>query len=450
MLAVVLAAGGGYYVFTQRQAQAVAESKPNIRTAVIDRGTLTLTVSANGSIAAKRRANLSFDAPGVITAVAVVEGQQVMAGALLAEQDNTLQQLALEQAKTALTIAQLNLQRLTAPVDPRDVALAESQVKAAEGTLRALYAPYGSAALRSAQAQYTQSLAALEAATQRRKDVGGQSGPDSNAFQLALAQEGQASFGAEIARLQVEIVKRGPDTRLVAAAKTQVDAAQARVAQLKAGAPNAQVEQAQLAIEQAKTNVAQAERQLKATQLYAPFGGTVTALNLQRGSLSVNGVPAITLVDTSQLYIELRVDEVDVAQLSENQTVRLTLDALPGVNVTGKIEFIALIASQAAAVTNYPVKIVIDPTTAPIRVGMSASATITVNEVTGVVRVPNAFVRIDRRANQAYVNLVTAAGTLAEVPVNLGVRTDEYSEVLAGLVEGDVIGISLDSNFSLF
>jgi multidrug efflux pump subunit AcrA (membrane-fusion protein) len=181
-----------------------------------------------------------------------------------------------------------------------------------------------------------------------------------------------------------------------------------------------------------------------------PRATTASGLGAQpRGAPGLH-LPAITLVDTSQLYIELRVDEVDVAQLSEDQAVRLTLDALPGVNVTGKIEFIALIASQAAAVTNYPVKIVIDPTPAPIRVGMSASATIIVDEVTGVVRVPNTFVRIDRRANQAYVNLVNPDGTLAEVPVNLGIRTDEYSEVLTGLVEGDVIGISLDSNFSLF
>ncbi len=46
-------------------------------------------------------------------------------------------------------------------------------------------------------------------------------------------------------------------------------------------------------------------------------------------------------------------------------------------------------------------------------------------------------------------NLVNADGTLTEIPVKLGLRTEEYSEVVSGLNEGDHVGVNLDSGFSL-
>jgi multidrug efflux pump subunit AcrA (membrane-fusion protein) len=66
------------------------------------------------------------------------------------------------------------------------------------------------------------------------------------------------------------------------------------------------------------------------------------------------------------------------------------------------------------------------------------------------LRVPNLYVRLDRRTNEAFVNLVNADNSLTEVPVSLGFRTEDYSEVLGGLNEGDTVGINLDSNFDLF
>ncbi|MBX3081511.1 MAG: efflux RND transporter periplasmic adaptor subunit [Anaerolineae bacterium] len=453
LLVLVVAAvivAGGYWVWQQQQATA-AEQKPNIRTATIDRGSLTLLVNANGNIAPERSVRLSFDAPGIVAEIDAKEGQMVSAGQILARQDDTAQRLAVEQAKANLNVAELSLRRLQAPPDPRDLAVAEAQVKTAEASYNALFSTITPAQIRAAEAQYNQAVAAYETATQRRKDTGGQYPTDSVPFQLALAQEGQASFNAEIARLQVQLLRRGPDGRTVAAAKAQIEASKARLDQLKAPVPQVQIDQATISIDQAKFALEQAERQLEKVVLTAPFSGVVSTIAIRQGALSVTGVPAIVLVDVSRFHVDVRVDEIDIGLLREGQPVALTVDALGGAALSGRVDRIALVADQSGTVTTYQVRMALDPTEAKIKAGMTVSAAITVQEVIDVVRVPNQFVRLDKRTNQAYVNLVNSTGTLTEIPIQLGLRTEEYSEVVVGLREGDTVGINLDAGgFSLF
>lgn len=450
LVIIALFAGGGYW-FWQQQQTASAQQQPNIRTATIDRGSLTLVVNANGNIAAERSVRLSFDAPGLVAEIAVQEGQTVRAGQVLARQEATAQQLAVEQARANLNVAELTLKRLQAPPDPRDLAVAEAQVKAAEASYNALFSTITPAQIRAADAQVAQAVSAYEVAIQRRKDAGGQYATDSIPFQLALAQEGQASFNAEIARLQAQILKRGPDGRTVAAAKAQIAASQARLDQLKAPPPQVQIDQANISIDQAKFALEQAQRQLDKVVLTAPFDSTVSSVTIRQGALSVTGVPAIVLIDVSRFHVDVNVDEIDIGLLREAQPVALTVDALDGAALTGKVDRIALVADQTGTVTTYQVRMLLDPTSAKVKAGMTVSAAITVQEVTDVVRVPNQFVRLDKRNNQAFVNLVDANGTLTEIPIQLGLRTEEYSEVVSGLNEGDVVGINLEAgSFSIF
>ncbi len=440
----------GVVVFI-RQREANESQRPNIRTVTIDRGDLVLTVNATGAIAPAQTAKLSFDTPGIVQEVLVEEGQPVQAGQLLARQDDSGQKLAVSQAEANLNVAQLTLQQVMAPPSDKDIAVAEANIKAAQGAYNALLSSVNPNAIHVAELRYQQAKTAWDDAITHRKDIGGRVSTESPTYQLALAQEGQASFLAEIARLQVQLLKRGVDGRALSAAKARIDEAKAQLERLKAGPPKIQVDRAQLAIDQAKIAVDQVQRQLDGTQLRAPFSGIVTGLSVKAGALSLSNIPAIVLTDTSQLHVDVKVDEIDIGQVRQGQSVRLALDALPDNPLTGTVDQIALTANQDAAVVTYDVRVALDPTGAPVRVGMTASATVIVQELRNVLRAPNLYVRLDRRTNQAFVNLVNADGSLTEVPVSVGLRAEEYSEVVGGLNEGDTIGINLDaSNFSLF
>src|ERR1041385_6269295 len=61
----------------------------SVQKATVDKGDIQLTVSATGSVVAKRQPNLSFTTSGRVTQIMVTEGQQVKAGDVLATIDDT-------------------------------------------------------------------------------------------------------------------------------------------------------------------------------------------------------------------------------------------------------------------------------------------------------------------------------------------------------------------------
>jgi hypothetical protein len=70
---------------------------------------------------------------------------------------------------------------------------------------------------------------------------------------------------------------------------------------------------------------------------------------------------------------------------------------------------------------------------------MSATTTITVNQLTNVLRVRNRFVRLDRKTGRASVIVRQPDGKLREVDVTLGLRNETFSEVKRGLTDGDIV-----------
>src|SRR5579859_6134850 len=78
----------------------------NLKTASIDKGDLQSIVTATGSVVANRQSALSFDFGGTLVEVPVQEGQHITAGQLLAREDDTTQQLNVQQADFAVQAAQ--------------------------------------------------------------------------------------------------------------------------------------------------------------------------------------------------------------------------------------------------------------------------------------------------------------------------------------------------------
>jgi len=76
-------------------------------------------------------------------------------------------------------------------------------------------------------------------------------------------------------------------------------------------------------------------------ELVAPSTGTVTAVNVKPGEFAAPGAPLLQLADLNALQVEMvDLDEQGAAQLSVGDAVVVSFDALPGVEVPGKIAFI--------------------------------------------------------------------------------------------------------------
>lgn len=434
-------------MFTIRSRFAVQDAPTrNLQLYTLEYGRVEVAVTAIGAIEADQVVRLAFTTPGRIRDVFVQQGDYVLAGDVLLQQANDTQRLSYDQALLARDLAYLQRARLYEPVDPSQIRIAEAAVNSALGAYTAIQNAVTDDDIRAAELRYEQAQQAYEAAQLARSTAPG--GQSEQAYQLLDAQTGQASFGAEIARLQLDSL-RGANSGQSGAAYMRVVQAQRELERVQAGPTQATFDQAEVVVQQAENGLTQAESAYNRTILSAPFDGVVSTLNAEVGSLVAPGFNVIELTDISPLRLRVQVDEVDIRSLNESMAARVQLDALPGVSLPANVEQIALVGTNDGGIVSYDVQMHFEGDDPRVRVGMTAEAAIIVEAKDDVLVVPNLYVRIDRVSGKTYVNVLRADDTLEEIEITLGLRGQDTSEVIAGLREGDVIAFDLSgSGFS--
>jgi HlyD family secretion protein len=447
---------------------------------VLETGTLTATVNATGSIEPEAEIRLSFQQPGTIAQVFLDEGSAVKTGDVIAQLDTTDFELALAQAeasldqakgqyeqaltavenaraaeiiatsgysrtvqgsrptevaaaRAALDAAQANLDKLKAGPTPGDLAAAEAALRNAEAALRQAQSAYDRA-FASNPATITASPAALqlEQAT--------------NNFNSARAQYDKIAIGADAAQLkaaeqQVQSARAGLDKAAHPALQFDLDQADAQVTQARLQLKNVETEvrSAQNQIRLAEIQIKQAQRRLDQARITSPIDGVISALNVRIGESVAAQPPAVTVVDTSKYHIDITVDEIDIAKVKVGQAVNVTLDSLPGVEVTGQVLRIAPTSKTVNGVVSYDVRVGVDPTDADLRSGMTANASIVLDQRDGVLLAPNWAVRRDRNTGKSFLTLQDSNQQVTEIEVTTGLRNDSFSEILSGAKPGDVV-----------
>lgn len=206
----------------------------------------------------------------------------------------------------------------------------------------------------------------------------------------------------------------------------------------------------------AKADVAQFEARVNATRveqgrtvLYAPFAGTIANIVGEVGEYStpsppgVPTPPAIDLIDDSCLYVKAPMDEVDAPKIQPGQPVRITLDALPGKTLPGKVRrvapYVSAVEKQARTVD---IEVDFDHPEAAgkLLVGYSADVEIILAGRDKVLRVPTSAIQEGGRV----LLLNPDSGKLEERRIKSGLSNWEYTEISEGLQAGERIVTSLD------
>jgi HlyD family secretion protein len=466
-LIVLLVGAGGwagyrYYWLPRKEAQA----QPTFETITVQRGSIASTVSATGNIEPAAEVALTFRSAGRVAKVLVTAGQAVQQGQLLAELDTTDFTLALAQAKVSLEISQAQLAKLTAPPDPKDVAAAQAAVEVAQVGVAG-----AEAALQSAQASYRNLLAGPSAA-QKTVNLAQVRQAEANlktaqrAFDQVKNQPNigelpqstqleQNTVAYEVAKAQAALTEQPPDQAQIAAALNQIAqgevqlrqaqsnvvTAQNNLQKLLAGAKAEDITIAQAQVRQAQLNQLQAEQSLVNAQLSAPQEGVISQVNIRQGELAgSSALAALKLTDVRSFHMTVLVDEIDVRQVQVGQLVRISIDALPDSAITGQVTEIAPTANDVNGVITYQVTIVPDASDAPLRAGMSATAIITTAQVDNVVLLANRYIQLDRQTKEAFVYKVVNGQPVLQA-VELGLRNERESQILAGLTDGDTIAL---------
>jgi HlyD family secretion protein len=247
----------------------------------------------------------------------------------------------------------------------------------------------------------------------------------------------QAEETVAQAQANVDKLNSGPTADQVTEAQARVDAAQAALDKLKASPTEMDLSLLEQQVKVSQLSVDGAKEALNNAQLIAPIGGTVLALNLDRGQLVGGMQPVATVADTGRLQVTVDVDELDVGRVAAGQAVTVTLDSYPGVNMPGEMDVIAPGATQKQGSTVYEAKVSFTPATGVIpREGMAANVDITAQRKDNVLLLPNrAFETV---GNRQYVTL-QENGSTRTVEVETGLTNNTVTEVLSGLSEGQVV-----------
>ncbi len=454
LVVLVVVLGGSFFAY-----QATAKEKepppPDYEVYTVTKGDIYATVSSTGIIEPAQEVKLTFKGAGKVQEILVDIGDPVKKGQVLARLEDDELQLQLKQAQTNLKMAKANLAKAKTPPDETDIAAAQAQLESARAQAEAARAAYKAllagptpAQRQVAEAQLKRAEAALKHAQQAYDQIANQ--PNASMLPQAIQLQ-QATIDYETAKANLEVTLAPPTASQKSQALAQIAAADAAVAQAEAalqrllnGPSAADLAVLETQVEQAEIGVESAELALKNVQLISPIDGVVGVINIRPNEFPNPALPAMIVADPVGFHIKLNVDELDIGQIEAGQTALITVDALNDAQLTGVVSRIAPVANSTpvggGAITTYEVIINLDPTDQPLRSGMTATVAIITDRAEDVIVIPNRVMRLDETTRQPYVEKIID-GAPTRVDITLGLRNEQYSEVVSGLEEGDQLAI---------
>ncbi len=192
------------------------------------------------------------------------------------------------------------------------------------------------------------------------------------------------------------------------------------------------------AIEEARLNLELAQNQLENLDLKAPFSGIITDIYLEEGSYYTTGEVA-TIKDTSQLQIEVSVEESDIPIIELGQKVEVSLPSLPGTELSGSVYKLGDEADNSNATVTLPVTVLLNKTDKEIKLGVSANLDIIVGEVNDKIVIPITAIVNDKGKDSVYK---VVDGKTEQIPVETGLSNGFNIVVESGLEQGDKILIN--------
>lgn len=217
----------------------------------------------------------------------------------------------------------------------------------------------------------------------------------------------------------------------------------------------AQYEQSVAALEQAAARLKQSEDNLRKTTLVAPIDGTVIGLKKEQGEIAMGSTfqadVVMTVADLSGMEVEVDVNENDIVRVELGDSVDIEIDALGKKRFAGYVTEISQLATTSGAgtqnaVTNFKVVVKMTDIPAEIRSGMNATVEILTERKENVVSVPIRAVTVRpedkvRKIENGHkdkpvlleVVFIVESDTVRAAPVEIGISSEDYFEVLSGV-----------------
>ncbi|HZD03066.1 MAG TPA: HlyD family efflux transporter periplasmic adaptor subunit [Actinomycetes bacterium] len=399
-------------------------------------------VSAPGTVQAAAQADLHAPSAAKLADLRVRDGQQVMAGQVVAQLSSAQVDDSIRQARAAVdSAAALDSIVPSAPTSAALAAIQQVQqqvstisaalLQALRSTLSMLPEPQRGrveARLDQAERQVAEAQRRASGAAQLAvAAVDQQTAALRSSINAATAaQRGQAQLALDLAMEQKDqLTLRAP-----IAGTVQLGRAGGAVAGAGVGLPDL-------------SSLPQSAQQAVQGLSGAGVGQSAGGPPLRVGDQVSAGQIVATVYDVSELQVATEVDETDIVLVKRGQSAEVELDAFPGMRFEAKVRRIAVapsMAQSAAGGVTYQVDLQLggspgeDSAPAP-RVGMTATAEIQVRRALDALSVPGSAL-IGRVGGQQAV-LVIEGGRVHTRPVKVSVDGEDRVAISSGLRPGE-------------
>lgn len=173
------------------------------------------------------------------------------------------------------------------------------------------------------------------------------------------------------------------------------------------------------------------------TYLTAPYDLVISSSSLPDTGKKATSSNYIEVETLNSLKTQLTINETEIANISKDQEVKITLSADTSKTYVGTITKIDSVGNYSSSGTIFSA-IVSFENDGNAKLGMSVSCTININELTDVLTIP--ITAVQTTNNKKYV-IVVENGETKEVEIQTGLSDDEYVEVVSGLEEGQIVQV---------
>ncbi|HYG57942.1 MAG TPA: efflux RND transporter periplasmic adaptor subunit [Symbiobacteriaceae bacterium] len=262
--------------------------------------------------------------------------------------------------------------------------------------------------------------------------------------QLAVAEGDRVATGDLLARLTSDTLELQ-----LAQAENDLQTQEQNLVNLidPAQDPSGQLRTLQQKLEQSEITLSLRQADVEDLQVKAPVEGQISQLTPRVGDRVTSNQNLFRVADYGALQITISVDELDVAKVKLGQAASLTVDALPGRQFRGKVSKINPEGIFKNDIATFEVTVAVDNPQG-LMAGMNTTVNIEVENRPGVLWLPAQSVRVQQ--GKAFVQ-VLKDGQPQNQQVEIGIRTSQQVEIISGLAEGDeVIQTTVRANTSGF
>ena len=472
---------GGYRFYQSRQTTAASvASEVSYVKVQIGTGNLEKSVTGTGTLSISKTQDVKLDYPVVVTNVRVSQGEQVTAGAPLADVDA-------DALKTAIT----NLESELASNSDAMVQLAKSYKDeskltiSATGRVKAIYGAegdlvqdvmdeYGALALLSMDGKMKVSISAGDLMVGQEVDV--YDGVTKYAGMVESIANGMANVtfsdektldGASVQVVNNSIIIGSGTAQInlpyqyTSSAKGLItDVYQSINDKTSRGSAlyylsyvpvSQEYDTLQKQHDDILERLKEAKSILASGSITSPIDGIVSSV-VSASDMEVAAGTVLTSLyagDAKQMIVSI--DELDIIGVQPGQEVTIEMDAITDKTYDATVAYISQIGVSSSGVTTYSVTLDVQGDE-QLKIGMNGTATIHVGDAEGVVLVPITALNTSKRGQYVWLYSESTAADSDEpgikTYVTTGLSSDTYAEVTSGLKAGDYVMVTRSSDTS--